>query len=99
VFTRAPWCLAGAVIFLTSGLGGDHYWNSLLLPQAAQDPNAGALWSASKTKTAALRIEVARPLGRASRSGARYVITAAFGRGSVDYAADRLVVLAVFDER
>ena len=94
-----PWALSFSS---RADLVATHYWNSLLLPQAAQDPNAGApLVSVEDENRSTLRIEVARPLGQGFEIGARYVIYSSFpGGGSVDYRRQTaLLYLAVFDER
>ena len=79
-----------------------HYWDKVLLVQAAQDPKPGApLFIVEDDNLSSLRIEVARPLGQGFEIGARYVIYSSFpGGGSVDYRRQTaLLYLAVFDER
>ena len=94
-----PWELS---LSSRADLAATHYWNSLLLAQVAQDPNAGApLVSVEDENRSTLRIELARPLARGFEIGARYVFYTSFpGSGSVDYRRQTaLLYLAVFDER
>jgi hypothetical protein len=94
-----PWELS---LSSRADLSATHYWNSLLLAQAAQDPNAGApLVSVEDENRSTLRIELARPLARGFEIGARYVLYTNFpGNSSVHYRRQTaLLYLAVFDER
>jgi hypothetical protein len=94
-----PWELS---LSSRADLSATHYWNSLLLAQVTQDPNAGApLVSVEDENRSTLRIELARPLARGFEIGARYVLYTSFpGNGSVHYRRQTaLLYLAVFDER
>ena len=94
-----PWALS---LSSRADLVATHYWDKVLLVQAAQDPKPGApLVSVEDENRSTLRIEVARPLGQGFEIGARYVIYSSFpGGGSVDYRRQTaLLYLAVFDER
>jgi hypothetical protein len=94
-----PWALS---LSSRADLVATHYWNSLFLAQAVQDPNAGApLVSVEDENRSTLRIELARPLGQGFEIGARYVLYTSFpSSGSVDYRRQTaLLYLAVFDER
>jgi len=93
-----PWALT---VSSRADLVVTHYWDSLFLAQAAQDPSAGApLVSVEDENRSTLRIEVARPLGQGFEIGARYVLYSSFpSSGSVDYRRQTaLLYLAVFDE-
>ena len=94
-----PWELS---LSSRADLSATHYWNSLLLAQVTQDPNAGApLVSVEDENRSTLRIELARPLARGFEIGARYVFYTSFpGSSSVNYRRQTaLLYLAVFDER